>query len=179
MILSTQTDGNRLLEKHWNDLLLWSQCILHNTIHVLLCVVNNNVFYNEIVWFDWRIMDLCVMLLVPYMKHPLPLVIQNNSLSQHTWTDVALYIIFKIHVWSLTLHDNTCLWLDWMVGWLDVTLITSDWWGLEATGRDDCRGHCHIQSQVRPEGSVCVLNVFMCVWQAFPSLALVARKRLL
>ncbi len=66
---------------------------------------------------------------------------------------------------NLTLHDNMCLWPGWLVGRLDVTLITVGCRNLLATGRDDCRGHCHTQSEVRLEGvSVCV-----CVCTVRPS----------
>lgn len=40
---------------------------------------------------------------------------------------------------------------------LDVTLITAGWRNLLATGMDSCGGHCHTQSQVRPEGCVCIV----------------------
>lgn len=61
-------------------------------------------------------------------------------------------------VTNLTLHDNMCLRLGWAVGRLDVTLITVGWRNLLATGRDGCGGHCHTQSEVRPEGCVCVYH---------------------
>lgn len=49
-----------------------------------------------------------------------------------------------------------CLWPGWVVGRLDVTLITVGWRNLLATGMDSCGGHCHTQSEVRPEGRVFV-----------------------
>ena len=65
---------------------------------------------------------------------------------------------------DLTSHDNMCLWPGWAVGRLDVTLITAGWRNLLATGRDDCGGHCHTQSEVRPEGCVyvCARVSFYC-----------------
>lgn len=57
---------------------------------------------------------------------------------------------------DLTLHDNMCLWPGWVVVCLDVTLIAVGWRNLLATGRDGCGGHCHTQSEVRPEGCVCM-----------------------
>lgn len=46
--------------------------------------------------------------------------------------------------------------LGWVVGRLDVTLITVGWRNLLATSMDSCGGHCHTQSEVRPEGCVCL-----------------------
>lgn len=57
---------------------------------------------------------------------------------------------------NLTLHDNMCLWPGWVVGRLDVTLITVGWRDLLATGMNGCGGHCHTQSEVRPEACVCL-----------------------
>lgn len=62
---------------------------------------------------------------------------------------------------DLTFHDNTCLRPGLAVGRLDVTFIMVGWKNLPATGGDDCRGHCHTQSEVRPEGRVCICIILL------------------
>lgn len=67
------------------------------------------------------------------------------------------YFRQNFDVSNLTLHDNTCLWWDLAVGCLDVTFIAVGWKNLLATGPDHCGGHCHTQSEVRPQGCVYIL----------------------
>lgn len=63
---------------------------------------------------------------------------------------------------DLTSHDNMCLWPGLAAGRIDVTFIVVGWKNLPATGMNICRGHCHTQSEIRPEGHVCVY-VYVCV----------------
>lgn len=76
-----------------------------------------------------------------------------------SWCHSMHYFRQNFDVSNLTLHDNTCLWWGLAVGCLDVTFIAVGWKNLLATGMDDCGGHCHTQSQVRPLGCAYMLCV--------------------
>lgn len=96
----------------------------------------------------------------PFWKH-------SFTANLKSWCHSVHYFRQNFDVSNLTLHDNTCLWWGLAVGCLDVTFIAVGWKNLLATGMDDCGGHCHTQSQVRPLGCVYMLcvcaRVFVCV----------------